>query len=73
MVVRCRGSHIFYTEDGVVSLTRRPLFTSRKILVLISVKGSVDPRAKVRQEGLGKLKNPVTSSGIDPATLWLVA
>jgi hypothetical protein len=27
----------------------------------------------VRLEGLGQLKNPMTSSGIDPATFWLVA
>jgi hypothetical protein len=24
-------------------------------------------------EGLGQLKNPVTSSGIEPVTFWLVA
>jgi hypothetical protein len=27
----------------------------------------------VRLEGLGKLKNPMTSLGFDPATFWLVA
>jgi hypothetical protein len=27
----------------------------------------------VRQEGLGKLKNPMTSEGLEPATFWLVA
>jgi hypothetical protein len=27
----------------------------------------------VRLEGLGQLKNPVASSGFDPATYWLVA
>jgi hypothetical protein len=27
----------------------------------------------VRLEGLGQLKNPMTSSGIEPATFWLVA
>jgi hypothetical protein len=31
------------------------------------------PRATVRLEGLGHLKNPMTSSGIEPATFWLVA
>jgi hypothetical protein len=38
-------------------------------LILISVG---DLRAKVRLEGLGQLKNPMTSSGIEPATFRLV-
>jgi hypothetical protein len=50
----------------------RPLRPGR-FLVLISVRDSVDPRAIVRLEGLGQLKNPVTSSGIEPATFRLVA
>jgi hypothetical protein len=33
-----------------------------RFLILISVRGQVDPRAIVRLEGLGKLKNPVSSS-----------
>jgi hypothetical protein len=48
-------------------------FTPGRFLVFISVRGSFDPRVIVRLEGLGKVKNPMTSSGIEPTTFWLVA
>jgi hypothetical protein len=59
------------TDGGeVVSLTRRPPFTPKKI----PVRDCVNLRAIVRLEGLGKLKkkNPMTSSGIEPATFRLI-
>jgi hypothetical protein len=33
----------------------------------------IDSRATVKLEDLGQLKNPMTASGIEPATLSLVA
>jgi hypothetical protein len=49
--------------DGVsLSVLRAGRFLPPgRFLVLISVRGCVEPRAIVRLEGLGKLKNPVTS------------
>jgi hypothetical protein len=63
-------------RDGgeVVSLIRRPLFTpqedSRYSFLL---KAESTPRAIMRLEGLGQLKNPITSSGFESATFRLVA
>jgi hypothetical protein len=62
------------TDFGkVVSLAHRSPFTPQEFLVLISIRGWVDPNIIVRLEGLGQMKNLKISSGLEPATLRFVA
>jgi hypothetical protein len=49
------------------------LYPPGRFLILISVRGWVDLRTIVRLEGLDRLKNLMTSNGIEPATFRLIA
>jgi hypothetical protein len=53
-------------------LAGRPL-PPRRMILLMSVRGQADPRNIVQLEELSQLKNPVTSSVIEPEIYQLLA
>lgn len=63
------------TGDGwIVGLTCRPPFAPEGIpRAHFCSEAGLNPRTVVRLEGLGQLRDPITSPVIEPVTFWLVS
>jgi hypothetical protein len=76
--MRGQGYHVLLTIRSQMVMRSSALYAGSllprgRFLVLTPVRGRVDPRAIVRLEQLGQLKNPVTWSGIKPSAFRLAA
>jgi hypothetical protein len=69
----CFGQSAQRWLRGCQSYAPVALYPAGRFLVLVSVRGWVNPKAIARLEGLHKLKNPITLSVIKLATFRLVA